>query len=75
MVLRPSSSTGSAAAAVSAGAPSDASVDAGFARDMSIHHQQAFEMPFIVRDRTSDMAARQLAYDICWRPVQSYADA
>ncbi|MFF2407684.1 DUF305 domain-containing protein [Streptomyces sp. NPDC058092] len=64
MVLRPSSSAGSSAAAVPAGAPSDTSVDAGFARDMSIHHQQAVEMSFIVRDRTSDVAVRRLAYDI-----------
>ncbi|MFE7359045.1 DUF305 domain-containing protein [Streptomyces sp. NPDC057543] len=64
MVLRPSSSAGSTTAAVSEGAPSDTSVDAGFARDMSIHHQQAVEMSFIVRDRTYDVAVRRLAYDI-----------
>ncbi|MEU6018765.1 DUF305 domain-containing protein [Streptomyces sp. NPDC047515] len=61
MLVRPSSSAGSAAQAP---ALSDASVDVGFARDMSIHHQQAVEMSFIVRDRTSDVAVRRLAYDI-----------
>ncbi|MFJ1676907.1 DUF305 domain-containing protein [Streptomyces sp. NPDC088251] len=64
MVVRPSSSAGSTGSAASAAAPSDTSVDAGFARDMSIHHQQAVEMSFIVRDRTSDVAVRRLAYDI-----------
>lgn len=40
------------------------SPDAGFARDMAVHHQQAVEMSFIVRDRTQDEAVRTLAYDI-----------
>lgn len=40
------------------------SPDAGFARDMSVHHQQAVEMSFIVRDRTQDEPVRGLAYDI-----------
>ncbi|CAN5163776.1 DUF305 domain-containing protein [soil metagenome] len=40
------------------------SVDAGFARDMQIHHAQAVEMSLIVRDRTLDPAVRTLAYDI-----------
>ncbi|MFJ8659279.1 DUF305 domain-containing protein [Streptomyces sp. NPDC093795] len=44
--------------------PSTASADAGFARDMSVHHQQAVEMSFIVRDRTQDEEVRRLAYDI-----------
>ncbi|MFJ3923890.1 DUF305 domain-containing protein [Streptomyces sp. NPDC090022] len=44
--------------------PGIASADAGFARDMSVHHQQAVEMSFIVRDRTQDEAVRTLAYDI-----------
>ncbi|MFJ8855908.1 DUF305 domain-containing protein [Streptomyces sp. NPDC102437] len=65
MLVRPSSSAGSPSAEGSAAtAPSDTSVDVGFARDMSIHHQQAVEMSFIVRDRTSDEAVRRLAYDI-----------
>ncbi|MEV7541928.1 DUF305 domain-containing protein [Streptomyces sp. NPDC089915] len=45
-------------------APSLYSPDAGFARDMAVHHQQAVEMSFIVRDRTQDEPVRSLAYDI-----------
>ncbi|WP_309144518.1 DUF305 domain-containing protein [Streptomyces sp. BR123] len=44
--------------------PAPYSPDAGFARDMAVHHQQAVEMSFIVRDRTQDEAVRSLAYDI-----------
>ncbi|MCX5125433.1 DUF305 domain-containing protein [Streptomyces sp. NBC_00347] len=40
------------------------SADAGFARDMAVHHQQAVEMSFVVRDRTKDEPVRVLAYDI-----------
>ncbi|MFF0288964.1 DUF305 domain-containing protein [Streptomyces sp. NPDC005262] len=47
-----------------AAVPADTSVDVGFARDMSIHHQQAVEMSFVVRDRTADEDVRRLAYDI-----------
>nr|WP_245641242.1 DUF305 domain-containing protein [Streptomyces megasporus] len=46
------------------GTPADDSADAGFARDMAVHHQQAVEMSFIVRDRTDDEDVRRLAYDI-----------
>jgi uncharacterized protein (DUF305 family) len=45
-------------------APSADSADAGFARDMAVHHQQAVEMSYIVRDRTDDEDVRRLAYDI-----------
>ncbi|MFI7386745.1 DUF305 domain-containing protein [Streptomyces sp. NPDC049813] len=44
--------------------PAAESADAGFARDMAVHHQQAVEMSFIVRDRTRDEEVRRLAYDI-----------
>ncbi len=44
--------------------PSAESADAGFARDMAVHHQQAVEMSYIVRDRTKDEDVRRLAYDI-----------
>ncbi|MGW5850333.1 DUF305 domain-containing protein [Streptomyces sp. NPDC055254] len=57
-----------AAASGDAGTPDRApglhSPDAGFARDMAVHHQQAVEMSFVVRDRTQDEAVRTLAYDI-----------
>lgn len=46
------------------GTPKDTSAEAGFARDMSVHHQQAVEMSFIVRDRTDDDEVRRLAFDI-----------
>ncbi|MCT2591611.1 DUF305 domain-containing protein [Streptomyces sp. N2-109] len=44
--------------------PGKESVDAGFARDMAVHHQQAVEMSFLVRDSTGDESVRRLAYDI-----------
>jgi uncharacterized protein (DUF305 family) len=44
--------------------PAVDSADAGFARDMSVHHQQAVEMSYIVRDLTDDEEVRRLAYDI-----------
>lgn len=44
--------------------PTDASPEAGFARDMSVHHAQAVEMSFVARDGSEDEALRQLAYDI-----------
>ncbi|NYI03277.1 DUF305 domain-containing protein [Allostreptomyces psammosilenae] len=47
-----------------ASTPGDSSPEAGFCRDMSIHHQQAVEMSFLVRDATDDEAVRRLAYDI-----------
>ncbi|MGW2214295.1 DUF305 domain-containing protein [Nonomuraea sp. NPDC001684] len=47
-----------------AGPPGDASLEAGFARDMQAHHAQAVQMALIVRDRTADREVRTLAYDI-----------
>ncbi|MBL3700751.1 DUF305 domain-containing protein [Leucobacter luti] len=44
--------------------PSTRSAEAGFARDMQTHHDQAVEMSLIVRDQTDDPAIRLLAYDI-----------
>ncbi|WP_285778308.1 DUF305 domain-containing protein [Microtetraspora sp. NBRC 13810] len=44
--------------------PTDASAEAGFARDMATHHAQAVEMAFVVRDASRDKALRQLASDI-----------
>jgi uncharacterized protein (DUF305 family) len=45
-------------------APAIDSVDAGFARDMSIHHEQAVQMATLIMDRTDDQAIKSLAYDI-----------
>ncbi|WP_169978911.1 DUF305 domain-containing protein [Microbispora sp. H10836] len=46
------------------GTPGDTSPEAGFARDMGVHHAQAVEMSFVLRDKTSDEPLRSLAYDI-----------
>jgi uncharacterized protein (DUF305 family) len=44
--------------------PGDNSVEAGFARDMSVHHAQAVEMALIVHDRTNDPDLKYLTQDI-----------
>ena len=44
--------------------PSADSVDVGFARDMSVHHEQAVQMASLIYDRTEDEAVRSMAYDI-----------
>ncbi|MFF3664514.1 DUF305 domain-containing protein [Microtetraspora malaysiensis] len=46
------------------GTPGDTSPEAGFARDMAVHHAQAVEMAFAVRDASTDGPIRNLAYDI-----------
>ncbi|PRY65970.1 uncharacterized protein (DUF305 family) [Glaciihabitans tibetensis] len=46
------------------GTPSNVSAEAGFARDMQTHHNQAVEMSFIIRDLTDDPEVRLVAYDI-----------
>ena len=51
----------------SSAVPMAGSSDAGFARDMAVHHQQAVEMSFIVRDGTDGTDGedtRRLAYGI-----------
>ncbi|NJC24087.1 uncharacterized protein (DUF305 family) [Arthrobacter pigmenti] len=44
--------------------PGNNSADAGFARDMQVHHAQAVEMSRIVREQTDDVVIRAIAYDI-----------
>ncbi|MDQ0736502.1 DUF305 domain-containing protein [Arthrobacter agilis] len=44
--------------------PGTTSADAGFARDMQVHHNQAVEMSMIVRDNITDETLRAIAYDI-----------
>ena len=44
--------------------PGDGSPEAGFARDMIVHHAQAVEMAEIVRDRTESEQIEILATDI-----------
>ena len=49
------------------GAPqqiSDDGPDAGFARDMQVHHAQAVEMALIIRDTSTNEEIRAVAYDI-----------
>ncbi|MBM7503474.1 DUF305 domain-containing protein [Agromyces aurantiacus] len=50
--------------------PTDASVEAGFARDMQVHHHQGVELAMIVRDATDDPDVRLLAYDIATTQAQ-----
>src|SRR4028118_1638414 len=44
--------------------PGDDSAEAGFARDMSVHHAQAVEMAEIVRDKTESEEVRLMATDM-----------
>lgn len=44
--------------------PAEGSVDAGFSRDMSIHHRQAVTLAALVRDRSDDPDVELLGYDI-----------
>jgi uncharacterized protein (DUF305 family) len=44
--------------------PGEGSAEAGFARDMSVHHAQAVEMAEIVRDKTQSEEIRLLAADM-----------
>ena len=44
--------------------PASDSAEAGFARDMAVHHAQAVQMSALVRDATDDPAIRYLAYDV-----------
>ena len=44
--------------------PGDDSAEAGFARDMMVHHAQAVQMAEIVRDKTQSDDIRLLASDI-----------
>ncbi|MFE9421668.1 DUF305 domain-containing protein [Kitasatospora sp. NPDC006697] len=55
---------GSSASGTAITAPADSSPEAGFARDMATHHQQAIDLSFIVRDRTTDEEVRNLAFDV-----------
>jgi uncharacterized protein (DUF305 family) len=44
--------------------PAEDSAAVGFARDMSVHHAQAVEMSFLVRERSDAKDVGTLAYDI-----------
>ncbi len=45
-------------------APEEGSAEAGFARDMMVHHAQAVQMSEIVRDKTESQEIRTMAADI-----------
>lgn len=45
-------------------APAEDSAEAGFARDMMVHHAQAVQMAEIVRDKTESEEIRTMAADI-----------
>ncbi|MBG6184957.1 uncharacterized protein (DUF305 family) [Arthrobacter sp. CAN_A214] len=57
---------------VSAGSPhpGTTSADAGFARDMQVHHAQAVQMSMMLRDRTDDETLRTIAYDVAMTQQQ-----
>jgi uncharacterized protein (DUF305 family) len=44
--------------------PGTDSVDAGFSRDMAVHHLQGVEMANVALERSEDPEVRQLAFDI-----------
>lgn len=44
--------------------PADTSPEAGFARDMQVHHAQAIDMAMTIYRKTEDADLRALAYDI-----------
>jgi uncharacterized protein (DUF305 family) len=44
--------------------PTSTSAEAGFARDMQVHHLQGVELAMIIRDRTDAADVRLLGYDI-----------
>lgn len=46
--------------------PGDDSDEAGFLRDMQVHHTQAVEMAMIIRDRTDDEQLKAMATDIAF---------
>ena len=50
--------------------PTSTSAEAGFARDMQVHHLQGVELAMIVRDATDDDEVRLLGYDIATTQAQ-----
>jgi uncharacterized protein (DUF305 family) len=64
LVLLAGCSAGAMAALLVTRTPGEDSPEAGFARDMMVHHAQAVQMAEIVRDKTESPAMRTLAADI-----------
>ncbi|MBX0300658.1 DUF305 domain-containing protein [Cryobacterium sp. 1639] len=50
--------------------PTSTSAEAGFARDMQVHHLQGVELAMLIRDRTSAADVRLLGYDIATTQAQ-----
>ncbi len=50
--------------------PTTRSAEAGFARDMQTHHEQAVEMSMIIRQKTDDPGILTLSYDIATSQAQ-----
>ncbi|MCA1942324.1 MAG: DUF305 domain-containing protein [Yonghaparkia sp.] len=61
---------GRVTAGAAAPMPGESSAEAGFARDMQVHHGQAVEMSLLVRDRSDDPEIRLLALDIATAQTQ-----
>jgi uncharacterized protein (DUF305 family) len=55
---------GRVTAPVSALTPSTNSAEAGFSRDMQVHHEQAVQMSLLIIDRTDDPEVKLIAQDI-----------
>jgi len=64
LVLLAGCSAGAAAALLVTSPPRKGSAEAGFARDMMVHHAQAVQMAEILRDKTESSAMRTMATDI-----------
>ena len=63
-LLSGDASSGDVPAEVGSAMPGEDSVEAGFARDMMVHHAQAVQMAEIVRDKTGSQEVRTLAADV-----------
>ncbi len=63
-LLTDDASPGDDSAEVGSEAPTEDSAEAGFARDMMVHHAQAVQMAEIVRDKTESEEIRTMAADI-----------
>ncbi|THG30250.1 DUF305 domain-containing protein [Naasia lichenicola] len=53
-----------------AGTPGTDSVEAGFARDMQVHHNQGVELAMIIYPDSDDAGIRSVAYDIATAQAQ-----
>ena len=63
-LLSGGASPGDGSAEIGLTAPAEDSAEAGFARDMMVHHAQAVQMAEIVRDKTESEEIRTMAADI-----------